>query len=288
VPGDEGRRRRSGQRPVPPGGSRGRSAGRLRSPSACCRRWVKKIAAFAVAGAPGAPTSRDSTSSTPSAPSGAPSASPPPRSACPSRPTAEPASSSPPTPSSSSPARWPPTCAAPGRSTPTPAGRSPLAESAGGFATSAPASAPPPVSRNPPGPALAGPREAARDRHHAYQLAVAAGDVRAMALAALGLAGLWVSERRTVSGAAQLEARLQQVLSLLKPSTALALLVRARLAAETDYRGCRADPQRLKPIQPPESAGRRALAVQPHDWAASQHAVLGARTKNAAESAGRP
>jgi hypothetical protein len=75
-----------------------------------------------------------------------------------------------------------------------------------------------------------------RNFERAYQLAVAASDVHAMALAALGLAGLWVSERRTVSGAAQLEARLQQVLSLLKPSTALALRVRARLAAEADYR----------------------------------------------------
>jgi hypothetical protein len=70
----------------------------------------------------------------------------------------------------------------------------------------------------------------------AYQFAVAANDVDAMALAALGLAGLWVSERRTVSGAAQLEARLQHVLSLLKADGTLALRVRARLAAETDYR----------------------------------------------------
>ena len=36
----------------------------------------------------------------------------------------------------------------------------------------------------------------------AYRLAERAGDVPAMALAALGLAGLWVSERRTVTGAA--------------------------------------------------------------------------------------
>jgi hypothetical protein len=70
----------------------------------------------------------------------------------------------------------------------------------------------------------------------AYQLALAANDEHAMALAALGLAGLWVSERRTVSGAAQLEARLQHVLSLLAPDTPLALRVRARLAAEADYR----------------------------------------------------
>jgi hypothetical protein len=75
-------------------------------------------------------------------------------------------------------------------------------------------------------------------RHHferAYQLAVAASDVHAMALAALGLAGLWVSERRTVSGAAQMEARLQHVLSLLKADTPVALRVRTRLAAEADY-----------------------------------------------------
>jgi hypothetical protein len=74
-----------------------------------------------------------------------------------------------------------------------------------------------------------------RNFERAYQLALAAGDVHAMALAALGLAGLWVSERRTVSGAAQLEARLQQVLSLLEAPTPLALRVRARLAAEADY-----------------------------------------------------
>jgi hypothetical protein len=70
----------------------------------------------------------------------------------------------------------------------------------------------------------------------AYQLAAAADDVTAMALAALGLTGLWVSERRTVSGAAELEARLRQVLPRLADASALALRVRARLAAETDYR----------------------------------------------------
>jgi hypothetical protein len=75
-----------------------------------------------------------------------------------------------------------------------------------------------------------------RHFERAYQLAVAAGDVQAMALAALGLAGLWVSERRTASGAAQLQARLQHVLPLLKPNTPLALRVRSRLAAESDYR----------------------------------------------------
>jgi len=75
-----------------------------------------------------------------------------------------------------------------------------------------------------------------RNFERAYQLAATAGDVDAMALAALGLAGLWVSERRTVSGSAQLEARLQQVLALLNAHAPLALRVRARLAAEADYR----------------------------------------------------
>ncbi len=69
----------------------------------------------------------------------------------------------------------------------------------------------------------------------AYRLAEQAGDVRAMAVAALGLAGLWVHERRTVTGAVQLEARLQHVLSLLDARSPLALRIRARLAGETDY-----------------------------------------------------
>jgi hypothetical protein len=69
----------------------------------------------------------------------------------------------------------------------------------------------------------------------AYQVAELAGDVPAMAVAALGLAGLWVSERRTVTGSVLLEARLQQVLSQLDPGSSLALRIRARLAGEADY-----------------------------------------------------
>jgi hypothetical protein len=69
----------------------------------------------------------------------------------------------------------------------------------------------------------------------AYHLAERAGDAPAMALAALGLAGLWVSERRTVTGAMLLEARLEHVLSLLDPQSSLALRIRTRLAGEADY-----------------------------------------------------
>jgi hypothetical protein len=69
----------------------------------------------------------------------------------------------------------------------------------------------------------------------AYLLAEQAGDVSAMAVATLGLAGLWVCERRTVTGAVQLEARLQHVLALLDADSPLALRIRVRLAGEADY-----------------------------------------------------
>jgi hypothetical protein len=70
----------------------------------------------------------------------------------------------------------------------------------------------------------------------AYQLAEQAGDGPAMARAVLGLAGLWVSERRTVTGAVLLEAQLEHVLSRLDPRSSLALRIRTRLAGEADYR----------------------------------------------------
>jgi hypothetical protein len=78
---------------------------------------------------------------------------------------------------------------------------------------------------------------ASRDSfERAYRLAEAARDTAAMAVAALGLAGLWVSERRTVTGAVMLETRLQHVLGLLDEDCVLALRIRARLAGEADYR----------------------------------------------------
>ena len=69
----------------------------------------------------------------------------------------------------------------------------------------------------------------------AYRLAEQAGDAESMTLAALGLAGLWVREGRTVTSAVLLEARLQHVLARLDPASALALRVRTRLAGEADY-----------------------------------------------------
>jgi tetratricopeptide (TPR) repeat protein len=74
------------------------------------------------------------------------------------------------------------------------------------------------------------------DFERAYQLAEQAGNAQAIAAAAIGLAGLWVGERRTVTGWVMLEARLQHALSLLDEQSPLALRLRARLAAEADYR----------------------------------------------------
>jgi tetratricopeptide (TPR) repeat protein len=69
----------------------------------------------------------------------------------------------------------------------------------------------------------------------AYQLAERAADAQAMAAAALGLAGLWVSEHRTVTGTVMLQARLDQCLAVLDPGSSLALRIRVRLAGESDY-----------------------------------------------------
>ncbi|MEU8379426.1 hypothetical protein [Streptosporangium sp. NPDC048865] len=70
----------------------------------------------------------------------------------------------------------------------------------------------------------------------AYRAAESEGDGRAMALAALGLSGLWVHEHRGVMAAASVEARLRHALSLVDPRSPLALRLRVRLAAEADYR----------------------------------------------------
>jgi hypothetical protein len=132
----------------------------------------------------------------------------------------------------------------------------------------------------------AGDLQASRDSfERAYRLAERAGDVESMALAALGLAGLWVAERRTVTSTVLLEARLQHVLTLLDPRSALALRVRTRLAGEADYaRGTHAavlaaldevraagDPELLAEalriahhclLGPEQTGTRRALAVE--------------------------
>ena len=75
----------------------------------------------------------------------------------------------------------------------------------------------------------------------AYAASEASGRPSGMARAAVGLGGLWVHEHRTAAAAAAVEARQRHALTLLDPATPLALRLRARLAAETDYRGGSAD-----------------------------------------------
>jgi hypothetical protein len=68
---------------------------------------------------------------------------------------------------------------------------------------------------------------------HAFGLAHRDSEVRAMALAALGLSGWWIQERRTGADAARTEARQRLALSRLHPGSVLALRLRIRLAAES-------------------------------------------------------
>ena len=70
----------------------------------------------------------------------------------------------------------------------------------------------------------------------AYEMAERSGDTCALALAALGISGLfWVNEHRTAVENAQLQARLRHALSLIDPKSSLGVQLRSRLAAETDY-----------------------------------------------------
>lgn len=70
----------------------------------------------------------------------------------------------------------------------------------------------------------------------AYDAAEAEGDGRAMAFAALGLAGPWVHDHRGLTAGMSMEVRLRHALSSVDQRSALALRLRIRLAAESDYR----------------------------------------------------
>ncbi|BFU44415.1 hypothetical protein [Krasilnikovia sp. MM14-A1004] len=70
----------------------------------------------------------------------------------------------------------------------------------------------------------------------AHRAAERAGDLESMAAAALGLGGLWVHEHRSTAAAAEVGARQRRALTALDPTSPLALRLRARLAAEADYR----------------------------------------------------
>ncbi|MFL6110018.1 MAG: hypothetical protein ACJ786_01495 [Catenulispora sp.] len=71
----------------------------------------------------------------------------------------------------------------------------------------------------------------------AYRVARVQERPEEMALAALGLGGLWVHERRAAADAAEVEMRQRDALRGLDPRSPVALRLRARLAGEADYRG---------------------------------------------------
>lgn len=69
----------------------------------------------------------------------------------------------------------------------------------------------------------------------AYRAAERTGDAHTLVAAALGLGGLWVHEHRSAAGATSLSERLRRALALVDPRSSLALRLRLRLTAETDY-----------------------------------------------------
>ncbi|PRY34751.1 hypothetical protein CLV43_11527 [Umezawaea tangerina] len=108
----------------------------------------------------------------------------------------------------------------------------------------------------------------------AYGLAEQAADAELMATAAIGLGGLWVHEHRTAADAASVEAQQRSALARLDPASSLALRLRARLAAEADYRAVRSDTV-LPIVEEARRAGDpRALAEA---LSVAHHCLLGPR-----------
>ena len=70
----------------------------------------------------------------------------------------------------------------------------------------------------------------------AYSLAQRHGDSDSLALAMLGLCGLWVHEHRTATGATEMRTRLEHTLSAVDPGSPAALRLRVRIAGEADYK----------------------------------------------------
>lgn len=70
----------------------------------------------------------------------------------------------------------------------------------------------------------------------AYRMAERESDADAMALAAIGLGGLWVHEYRKPALAILMESRQRRAMAVVDAGSTLALRIRARLAGETDYR----------------------------------------------------
>jgi len=105
----------------------------------------------------------------------------------------------------------------------------------------------------------------------AYELAERDGDIRAMAVAVLGQGGLRVHEQRTAEGDVMVF-RLRQLAGLFEPESSIGLQIRARLAAESDYRvgGHAAILEALEEATRAADPVARALALS-----LSHHCLLG-------------
>lgn len=112
----------------------------------------------------------------------------------------------------------------------------------------------------------------------AYAAAEQVGDREVMAAAALGLGGLWVHEHRTAADAASVEEQQRDALAALDPRSSLALRLRARLAAESDYQAVRSE-EILPIVDEARLAGdpvalAEALSLAHHCLLGPEHADL--------------
>ena len=113
---------------------------------------------------------------------------------------------------------------------------------------------------------------------NAARAAERAGDSRGLALALLGLSGLWVHEHRTATGATEMSARLRSALFVLDPKSSLALRLRVRIAGEADYRVTERT-RILALLEETRSAGdpvarAEALSIAHHCLLGPDHRVL--------------
>ncbi|MGW6932063.1 hypothetical protein ACWGE0_18560 [Lentzea sp. NPDC054927] len=69
----------------------------------------------------------------------------------------------------------------------------------------------------------------------AYEAAQRTGDVHTLVAAALGAGGVWVHEHRTAAEAELVRSRIKHALTLVEPNSDIALRLRLRLTAESDY-----------------------------------------------------
>ncbi|MFI6094453.1 hypothetical protein ACIA8G_02805 [Lentzea sp. NPDC051213] len=69
----------------------------------------------------------------------------------------------------------------------------------------------------------------------AYEAAADTGDVPTLVAAALGAGGVWVHEHRTAAEAELVRSRIKHALTLVEPRSDIALRLRLRLTAESDY-----------------------------------------------------